>query len=106
MHERFWVGRVSAGRQDEHDQFVAWLAGAEGAEMFRRYRLTSYQLRDDDGSLGITLGTAEPIAIIHFLRNPSAWPEFWRFQSNAASDMPAGGEIRVSWKRDHENETG
>ena len=100
--ERVWIGSVTPGRESEHEQFVAWLASDAGHGMFRQYRLDSYELSESDGKLVVTMRAAEPPIIIHFLRNPRAWPEFWEFKSNNPDDAPSQTELRVQW---HVNES-
>lgn len=95
--ERVWVGDLTAGRDEEHEAFVAWLAGPEAERMFRQYRLTGYELGQQGLALAVTMSTSDPAAIIRFLRNHGAWPEYWIFRSNRPGDQPPNAEIRVSW---------
>jgi hypothetical protein len=100
--ERVWIGSVAAGREDEHEQFVQWLASDAGGRMFRQYRLNGYELREAGNELVISMRAEEPPIIVHFLRNQRAWPDFWQFESNAIADAPVESELRVLW-RDNEH---
>jgi hypothetical protein len=98
--ERVWIGSVAAGHESDHETFVGWLASEDGERMFRQYRLTAYELREGDGKLVVAMQAQEPTIIIHFLRNPRAWPDFWKFASNSPSDVPTGSDSRVHWRLD------
>jgi hypothetical protein len=101
---RVWIGRVDPERQDEHEQFVAWLNGPDATEIFRRRRLTEYQLSEAGGRVSVVFRaphTGDPRIMIDFLRYPGMWPEFWQFESAAPSahtDEP--GTVRVHWRAD------
>jgi hypothetical protein len=103
---RVWIGRVSSGHEAEHQQFVGWLNGPEAAEIFRRRRLTEYQLSERDGELTVLFKaphTGDPRIMIDFLRYPGVWPDYWEFvRGGRAEDVPAGdgGSIRVHWLRE------
>ena len=96
--ERVWIGSVAAGHESEHETFVQWLASFAGGRMFRQYRLSGYELREADNELVVTMRAAEPPIIIHFLRNPRAWPAFWEFRSNTPTDAPDKASSRVQWQ--------
>jgi hypothetical protein len=101
---RVWVGRLTPGHESEHQQFVEWLNGPEAAEIFRRRRLTEYELFDHDGMLRVVFKaphTGDPRILIDFLRYPGMWPDYWEFmEAGRAADAPEAGEVRVHWKRD------
>jgi hypothetical protein len=105
---RVWVGRVSSGHQAEHQQFVDWLNGPEAAEIFRRRRLTEYQLTEDGSDIQVVFKaphTGDPRIMIDFLRYPGLWPEYWEFLrggrgDEAASPQLPNGVVRVHWRRD------
>ncbi len=105
---RVWVGRVSAGHQAEHQQFIEWLNGPEAAEIFRRRRLTEYLLIDDNGNLTVVFKaphTGDPRLLIDFLRYPGIWPSYWEFvRGDRAEDddaaSPPSGTLRVHWRRE------
>lgn len=103
---RVWIGRITPGRESEHQQFVDWLNGPEAAEIFRRRRLTEYQLSEHNGGLTVVFKaphTGDPRIMIDFLRYPGVWPEFWEFERGGrAEETPAadGGNVRVHWRRD------
>jgi hypothetical protein len=98
--ERIWTGRVQPGAESEHDQFVAWLASAEGQSLLARSLLASYQLREQAGRLSVTLGADEPPAIVKFLRNRRFWPDFWAFESaERANAVGPDARQRVTWSR-------
>jgi hypothetical protein len=102
---RVWVGRVAPGHEAEHQQFVEWLKGPEAAEIFRRRRLTEYQLSEsDDGDLQVLFRaphTGDPRIMIDFLRYPGLWPDYWEFvRGGHADEQPAAGVVLVQWKRD------
>jgi hypothetical protein len=101
VRERVWIGTLAAGHESEHEQFVEWLASDGGEKMFRQYRLNGYALRQAENELVITMWAADPPIIIHFLRNPRAWPAFWEFKSNTPSDAPVDPELRVHWQDGH-----
>jgi hypothetical protein len=102
---RVWVGRVASGHEAEHEQFVEWLNGAAAAEIFRRRRLTEYELTENDDMLQVVFKaphTGDPRILIDFLRYPGLWPEYWEFQRGGrGEDEPelASGVVRVHWKR-------
>ena len=101
---RVWVGRVSSGREAEHEQFVDWLNSPEAAEVFRRRRLTEYRLSQDNGDLHVVFKaphTGDPRIMIDFLRYPGVWPDYWEFvRGGTGDDMADAGQVRVHWKRD------
>ncbi len=98
---------MSSGHEAEHEQFVDWLNSPEAAEIFRRRRLTEYQLSEQNGSLRIVFKaphTGDPRIFIEFLRYPGLWPDYWEFVSSAHSEETLdGGVVRVHWKRDAHN---
>jgi hypothetical protein len=107
---RVWVGRVSGGHEAEHQQFVEWLNGPEAADIFRRRRLTEYELTEDNGNVTVVFKaphTGDPRLMIDFLRYPGMWPEYWEFVRGGRGDdeamPPAGavtGTVKVHWRRD------
>ena len=104
---RVWVGRVSAGHEAEHQQFIEWLNGPEAAEIFRRRRLTEYQLSEDNaGNLTVVFKaphTGDPRLLIDFLRYPGMWPSFWEFVSGGRGedgDTSPNGTVKVHWRRE------
>jgi hypothetical protein len=100
-----WIGRVAAGHEAEHRQFVDWLNGPEAAEIFRRRRLTEYELTEADGMLRVVFKaphTGDPRITIDFLRYPGVWPACWEFvRGGREDDEPAspGAVVRVHWQR-------
>ena len=99
---RIWVGRVSSGHDAEHRQFVEWLNGPEAAEIFRRRRLTEYELMEDGGTIRVVFKaphTGDPRIMIDFLRYPGLWPDFWEFVSSE-DNSASPGTVRVHWRRD------
>ena len=100
---RVWIGRVSPGHEAEHQQFVEWLNGPEAAEIFRRRRLTEYELSEHDGTVRVVFKaphTGDPRILIDFLRYPGIWPNFWEFvEGGRPVDTPEAGVTRVHWKR-------
>ena len=105
---RVWVGRVSSGHTAEHEHFVEWLNGSEAADIFRRRRLTEYQVTEGStGELHVVFRaphTGDPRIMIDFLRYPGLWPDYWEFErGGAADDTPPDGQVRVHWKRDAEH---
>jgi hypothetical protein len=97
---RVWVGRIERGREADHAQFVEWLNGDEARSVFRRRRLSEYQLVENDGIVSVTFKaphTGDPRIMIDFLRYPGMWPDFWQFER--ASDPVQGGDIKVHWRR-------
>jgi hypothetical protein len=102
---RVWIGRVSSGHEADHEHFVQWLNGAEAESIFRRRRLTEYQLNEDRGTVTVVfkaLHTGDPRIMIDFLRYPGLWPDYWEFvrggRGEDESPVP-GGSVRVHWKR-------
>jgi len=101
---RVWVGRISSGHEAEHQQFIDWLNGPEAAELFRRRRLTEYQLTEDNGEVTVVFKaphTGDPRIMIDFLRYPGLWPEYWEFlRGGRPDDVPvtADGQVRVHWR--------
>lgn len=83
---------------------MAWLNSPEAAEIFRRRRLTEYQLSESNGALRVIFKaphTGDPRIFIDFLRYPGMWPEYWEFVSSSPAEGLADGEVvRVHWKRD------
>jgi hypothetical protein len=105
---RVWVGRVTSGHEAEHEQFIKWLNGPEAAEIFRRRRLSEYQLSEDHGNVTVVFKaphTGDPRILIDFLRYPGLWPEYWEFvrggrgEDEDQASAPAG-TVRVHWRHD------
>jgi hypothetical protein len=102
---RVWVGRIGSGHEGEHERFIQWLNGPDAEEIFRRRRLTEYQLTEDNGTVTVVFKaphTGDPRIMIDFLRYPGLWPEYWEFvRGGRAEDEspPSGGAVRVSWRR-------
>jgi hypothetical protein len=108
---RVWIGRVAAGHEAEHAQFVEWLNGPEAQDIFRRRRLTEYVLTEQDGMVQVVFKaahTGDPRIMIDFLRYPGLWPEYWEFVRGGRADeappqaMP-DASIKVHWLRDPGN---
>jgi hypothetical protein len=104
---RVWIGRVTRGREVEHERFIEWLNSPEAHEIFRRRRLTEYLLTEENGTVAVVFKaphTGDPRIMIDFLRYPGLWPEFWEFvRGGRAEDepppqMPDSG-IKVHWVR-------
>jgi hypothetical protein len=104
---RIWVGRVKSGHEADHASFIEWLNGPEAASIFRRRRLTEYQLTDENGQVTVVFKaphTGDPRIMIDFLRYPGLWPDFWEFvRGGRAEDAPAtapdGADVKVRWRR-------
>ena len=102
---RIWIGRVSPGHEAEHEQFIEWLNGPEAESIFRRRRLTEYELTESDGTVTVVFKaphTGDPRIMIDFLRYPGLWPEYWEFAQGGHADKvstPPGGTVRVHWRR-------
>jgi hypothetical protein len=111
---RVWIGRVASGHEAEHAAFIEWLNGPEGHSIFRRRRLTEYQLSEKDGTVTVVFKaphTGDPRIMIDFLRYPGVWPEFWEFvRGGRAEDEPEAAvpeaAIKVFWRRAAEPTTG
>jgi hypothetical protein len=101
---RVWIGRISSGHEAEHQRFVEWLNGPEAAEIFRRRRLTEYELTESNGDVMVIFKaprTGDPRIMIDFLRYPGLWPEYWEFvRGGRFDDEPSlvGGTVRVHWR--------
>jgi len=102
---RVWIGHIARGREAEHQRFIEWLNGPEAAEIFRRRRLTEYQLTESNGEVTVVFKaphTGDPRIMIDFLRYPGVWPEYWEFVRGGRPEdvpLPTGGEVRVHWQR-------
>jgi hypothetical protein len=102
---RVWVGNVSSGRGADHERFIEWLNSPEAESIFRRRRLTEYQLTEDNGTITVIFKaphTGDPRIMIDFLRYPGLWPDFWEFvRGGRPEDEPAAtsGTVRVHWRR-------
>ena len=102
---RVWIGHISSGREAESDGFIEWLNGPEAESIFRRRRLTEYQLTEDNGTVTIVFKAPhadDPRLMIDFLRYPGVWPEYWEFvRGGRAEDvpLPPTGTVRVHWRR-------
>ena len=102
---RIWVGRISSGHEAEHERFVQWLNGPEAQSIFRRRRLTEYQLTEHDGMVTVLFKaphTGDPRIMIDFLRYPGLWPDYWEFVRGGRPDeepAPAAGTLKVHWRR-------
>jgi hypothetical protein len=103
---RTWIGRISTGREADHEKFLDWLNGPEAQSIFRRRRLTEYQLTEHDGMVTVLFKaphTGDPRIMIDFLRYPGLWPDFWEFvRGGREDDDPAAttGRVRVHWRRE------
>lgn len=101
---RIWVGRVADGHEAEHQRFVEWLNSAEAHEIFRRRRLTEYQLTEQDGMVTVVFKapqTGDPRIMIEFLRYPGLWPDYWQFVRGGRTEdqPPPTGTLQVHWRR-------
>jgi hypothetical protein len=104
---RVWIGRIASGHEAEHQQFVDWLNGPEAQSIFRRRRLTEYELTEDNGTVTVVFKaphTGDPRIMIDFLRYPGLWPDYWEFvRGGRAEDLlepiPDSGTVRVHWQR-------
>ena len=102
---RIWVGRVKSGHEADHERFVEWLNGPEAESIFRRRRLTEYQLSEAEGLVTVLFKaphTGDPRIMIDFLRYPGLWPDYWEFVRGGRADaepMTAHGVLKVHWRR-------
>jgi hypothetical protein len=102
---RIWVGRVKSGHEADHERFVEWLNGPEAESIFRRRRLTEYQLTESEGLVTVLFKgphTGDPRIMIDFLRYPGLWPDYWEFVRGGRADaepMTAHGVLKVHWRR-------
>jgi hypothetical protein len=102
---RIWVGRVKSGHEADHERFVEWLNGPEAESIFRRRRLTEYQLTEGDGLVTVLFKaphSGDPRIMIDFLRYPGLWPDYWEFVRGGRADaepMTAHGVLKVHWRR-------
>ena len=103
---RIWIGRVASGHQADHARFIDWLKGSEAESIFRRRRLTEYQLSEQNGNVTVVFKaphTGDPRIMIDFLRYPGMWPDYWEFErAGRAEDLPAplpASDIKVHWRR-------
>ncbi len=102
---RVWIGRVASGHEADHARFVEWLNGAEAESIFRRRRLTEYQLSEENGNVTVIFKaphTGDPRIMIDLLRYPGLRPDYWEFvRGGRAEDepLPASGTVRVHWRR-------
>lgn len=102
---RIWAGRIDPGRRAEHEQFVGWLNSDEAHEIFRRRRLTTYQLREAGDRVTVLFTapkTGDPRIMIDFLRYPGLWPHYWTFERGGRpdehEDSGDAGATRVAWQ--------
>jgi hypothetical protein len=102
---RVWIGKVAAGHEADHSHFVEWLNSCEAHELFRRRRLTEYQLSEADGTVTVVFRaprTGDPRIMIDFLRYPRLWPDFWEFlrggrlEDEPLSSVPES-TVKVHW---------
>jgi hypothetical protein len=103
---RVWVGRVSSGHEADHEHFIEWLNGPEAESIFRRRRLTEYELIEDKATRTLTVTfkaphTGDPRLMIDFLRYPGMWPDYWEFMRGGVGDEheAAAGTVRVHWRK-------
>lgn len=102
---RVWIGRITRGRQADHARFIDWLNGPEAHDIFRRRRLTEYQLTEDEANGTVTVlfkapHTGDPRIMIDFLRYPGLWPDYWEFMQGGRAEevaIPTGGTVKVHW---------
>lgn len=83
-----WVGKLEPGHQEEHANFRDWLRSDEAADIFRRRRLTGYDLYDDGASVVVVLRaphTGDPRLMVDALRYPGLWPTYWTFEHAGGS---------------------
>jgi hypothetical protein len=94
-----WFGRIRAGAEDEHAQFVAWLSSAEGVDLLRRANLTEYALYQQGDDLLVVYRADRPSITAGFLRNRRLWPSGWEFVRPGTEQDLAGIEPVVRWNR-------
>jgi hypothetical protein len=105
---RLWVGRVANGFEADHARFVEWLNGPEAESIFRRRRLTEYELTEENGTVTVVFKaprTGDPRIMIDFLRYPGLWPDFWEFvrggrAEDEAVPSPPPSAVKVHWRRE------
>lgn len=103
---RVWIGRVASGHEADHARFLDWLKGAEAESIFRRRRLTEYQLSEQDGMVTVVFKaprSGDPRIMIDFLRYPGLWPPYWEFvrggrAEDEAARLPSEA-VKVHWRR-------
>jgi hypothetical protein len=101
---RVWVGKIASGHEAEHAAHLAWLRGPAAADIFRRRRLTEYELSEADGLVTVVFKsphTGDPRIAIDFLRYPGVWPPYWEFVRGGRAtelDLAPGGEVKVHWR--------
>jgi hypothetical protein len=83
-----WSGRIQAGAEQQHDEFVKALHTPDSAELLRKYSLTEYAVYQMGDDLEIIFKSEKPEIIAGFLKNKRMWPDYWEFDSPGEADVP------------------
>jgi hypothetical protein len=94
-----WSGRVQAGAEEQHGQFVASLRTPASAELLGKYSLTDYAMYQRDDELEVIFKSAKPEIIAGFLKNKRMWPDYWKFEAPGVADVPADKSLVFRWSR-------
>jgi hypothetical protein len=94
-----WSGRVQAGAEEQHQQFVESLRSPESAELLGKYSLTEYAMYQRADQLEIIFKSEKPAIIAGFLKNKRMWPDYWEFEAPGQVDVPADKPLVFRWAR-------
>ena len=94
-----WSGRLRAGAEEQHTQFVEALRTPRSAELLGKYSLTEYAMYQRDGELEVIFKSEKPEIIAGFLKNKRMWPDYWEFDAPGVADVPADKPLVFRWTR-------
>ena len=94
-----WSGRVQAGAEKQHDEFVSALRTPDTAELLGKYTLTDYAMYQRDDEIEVIFKSEKPSIIAGFLKNKRMWPDYWEFEGPGQADVPADKSLVFRWTR-------
>ena len=92
-----WSGRIQAGAEQQHQDFIAGLRAPEGAALLGKYSLTEYAMYQREDDLEVIFKSEKPSIIAGFLKNKRMWPDYWEFLGPGEADAPADKPLVFHW---------